>query len=138
MLFRRMWKRHAILFDAVMIRFSSIWLTKISGLSWSRALPQALDWLVSRIWRGAGFGFMVGGWRRNRLISAAIGALALLRNVPIKLAKEQPKSATKTVARQFDKVWYGQKVPEAVSVDISSPHNAYRSLCSLMMARLNP
>ena len=42
MLFPRMWKRHANLYDAVMIRFSSIWITKITGLPWSRApLPAS-------------------------------------------------------------------------------------------------
>jgi hypothetical protein len=58
MLFRRMWKRHAILFDAGMIRFSSIWLTKITELSWSRAPLPASDWLAPRSWRGVGFVFM--------------------------------------------------------------------------------
>ena len=58
MLFRHMWKRHAILFDAGMIRFSSIWLMKITGLSWSRALLPASDWLVPRSWRGVVFVFM--------------------------------------------------------------------------------
>ena len=42
MLFPRMGKRHANLYDAVMIRFSSIWLTKITGLSWLRAPLPAL------------------------------------------------------------------------------------------------
>ena len=58
MLFRRMWKRHAILFDAGMIRFSSIWLMKITGLSWSRAPLPASDWLVPRFWQGVDFVFM--------------------------------------------------------------------------------
>ena len=55
MLFRHMWKRHAILFDAGMIRFSSIWLMKIPELSWSRAPLPASDWLASRIWLGVAF-----------------------------------------------------------------------------------
>ena len=55
MLFPRMGKRHANLYDAVMIRFSSIWLTKINGLSWSRAPLPASDWLAPLIWLGVAF-----------------------------------------------------------------------------------
>ena len=55
MLFRRMRKGDATWFDALMIRFSSIWQKKISGLSWSRAPLPASDWLVPPIWPAVAF-----------------------------------------------------------------------------------
>jgi hypothetical protein len=58
-LFLDLRKGDAALFDAQVIRFSSIWIKKTGGLSWSQARLRASDWPVPRIWLGVVFAFTV-------------------------------------------------------------------------------
>ena len=53
----------------------SVWLKKITELSWSRALLPASDWLVPRIWLSVAFVFTARGFKRVPAGSANVTML---------------------------------------------------------------